>query len=94
MFLWQSFQQLHSLSEGQKRRLTVCSILAQKPTLLLLEEPTVGQDYYNLRNMIEIINHVHKEQQNTMITITHDIRCKKALCDREVKIEGGIIAKS
>nr|WP_318659212.1 ABC transporter ATP-binding protein [uncultured Treponema sp.] len=84
----------HSLSEGQKRRLTVCSILAQKPKLLLLDEPTVGQDYHNLRNMIEIINHVHKEQQNTMITITHDIRCKKALCDREIKIEGGIIEKS
>ncbi len=84
----------HSLSEGQKRRLTVCSILAQKPKLLLLDEPTVGQDYHNLRNMIEIINHVHKEMQNTMITITHDIRCKKALCDREVKIEGGIIEKS
>jgi len=84
----------HSLSEGQKRRLTVCSILAQKPKLLLLDEPTVGQDYHNLRNMIEIINHVHKEMQNTMITITHDIRCKKALCDREIKIEGGIIEKS
>ena len=81
----------HSLSEGQKRRLTVCSILAQKPKLLLLDEPTVGQDYHNLRNMIEIINHVHKETGNTMITITHDIRCKKALCDREVKIAYGKI---
>ncbi|MCR5217069.1 ABC transporter ATP-binding protein [Treponema sp.] len=81
----------HSLSEGQKRRVTVCAILAQKPKLLLLDEPTVGQDYKTLQNMMSIINNVHRQQENTMISITHDIRCMTALCDRKVNIYDGVI---
>ena len=79
----------HSLSEGQKRRVTIAAILAQKPRLLLLDEPTVGQDYAGLRQMVEEINRIHREQENTMITITHDMRCAPALCDRALWLEGG-----
>lgn len=79
----------HSLSEGQKRRVTIAAILAQKPRLLLLDEPTVGQDYAGLRRMVEEINRIHREQENTMITITHDMRCAAALCDRALWLEGG-----
>ena len=81
----------HSLSEGQKRRVTIAAILAQKPRLLLLDEPTVGQDYAGLRRMVEILNAVHREQGGTMVTITHDFRCAAALCDRAVWLEGGRI---
>ncbi len=82
-----------SLSEGQKRRLTVAAILAQKPKLLLLDEPTVGQDYHTLQKMMSLINEIHREQKNTMITITHDIRCKKALCDRELRLVDGEVVE-
>lgn len=81
----------HSLSEGQKRHVTVCAILAQKPKLLLLDEPTVGQDYKTLQNMMMILNTVHREQENTMISITHDIRCMNALSDRNIFICDGRI---
>lgn len=84
----------HSLSEGQKRRVTICAILAQKTRLLLLDEPTVGQDYGTLRNMMAILNKIHREEENTLISITHDIRCMKALCDRRLEIEDGLIAKN
>ena len=82
-----------SLSEGQKRRLTVAAILAQKPKLLLLDEPTVGQDYHTLQKMITLINEIHRTQKNTIITITHDIRCTKSLCDRELKLKDGVIVE-
>ena len=83
----------HSLSEGQKRRVTICAILSQKPRLLLLDEPTVGQDYRTLLNMMEILNRIHREEANTMISITHDLRCMASLCDRRVRIEGGVVTE-
>ncbi|MCD2491557.1 energy-coupling factor ABC transporter ATP-binding protein [Lacrimispora sp. NSJ-141] len=83
----------HSLSEGQKRRVTIAAILAQRPDVLLLDEPTVGQDYKGLCQMVETINQIHKEQDNTMVTITHDFRCASALCDRAFFLEGGRVAR-
>lgn len=76
----------HSLSEGQKRRVTICAILAQKPKLLLLDEPTVGQDYKTLEKMMAVLNRVHRESGNTMISISHDIRCISALCERKIEL--------
>ncbi len=80
-----------SLSEGQKRRVTIAAILAQQPNLLLLDEPTVGQDYAGLRSLVEVLNQVHLEQENTMVTVTHDFRCASALCDLAVWLENGTI---
>lgn len=84
----------HSLSEGQKRRVTIAAILAQQPKVLLLDEPTVGQDYEGLKQMVAVLNDVHREQHNTMITVTHDFRCAAALMDRALFIEDGIVKKS
>lgn len=67
--------------------------LLNKTKLLLLDEPTVGQDYHTLQKMMSLINEIHREQKNTIITITHDIRCKKALCDRELKLKDGVIVE-
>ena len=71
-----------SLSEGEKRKLTVALVLARLPKVLFLDEPTVGQDYDNLLNMINIINEFRNEYKTTIITISHDIRCANSLCDK------------
>lgn len=60
---------------------------------MLLDEPTVGQDYAGLRKLIETLNKLHDVKGNTMITVTHDMRCAEALCDRVIVIKDGIIAK-
>ena len=73
--------------------MTIAAILAQKPRLLLLDEPTVGQDYAGLRQLVEVLNAVHREQGNTMVTITHDFRCAAALCDRALWLENGGILR-
>lgn len=80
-----------SLSEGQKRRVSIASVVATKPKVLLLDEPTVGQDYAGLRDMIEVLNKLHDETGNTMITVTHDMRCAQALCDKCFILEEGVI---
>ena len=62
--------------------------------MILLDEPTVGQDYTGLKRMTEILNTVHQETGNTMITVTHDKRCASALCDKAFLIKNGTIAKA
>ena len=90
--LWERHPQ--SLSEGQKRRVSIAAVAACEPEVLLLDEPTVGQDYDGLCRMVEILNKLHMQSGNTMITITHDVRCAEALCDRAYLIAGGVVAES
>ena len=89
--LWERHPQ--SLSEGQKRRVSIAAVAACEPEVLLLDEPTVGQDYDGLCAMVEILNKLHTQSGNTMITITHDVRCAEALCDRAYLIADGVVAK-
>ncbi|MFI3325853.1 MAG: ATP-binding cassette domain-containing protein [Clostridia bacterium] len=84
----------HALSQGQKRKLSVATMLAVKPEVIILDEPTVGQDYDSLKILVNNINKIHKEENNTVLTITHDIRCANALCDKAIIIENGKIIKT
>ena len=90
--LWERHPQ--SLSEGQKRRVSIAAVAACAPEVLLLDEPTVGQDYDGLCRMVEVLNELHKQTGNTMVTITHDVRCAEALCDVAFLIEGGVAARA
>ena len=89
--LWERHPQ--SLSEGQKRRVSIAAVAACEPEVLFLDEPTVGQDYDGLCQMVEILNQLHMRSGNTMVTITHDVRCAEALCDKAYLIVDGIVAK-
>ncbi len=82
-----------SLSEGQKRRVSIAAVVATNPEVLILDEPTVGQDYKGLCKMVEVLNRIHEETHNTMITVTHDKRCAAALCDYAVWIKDGKVRK-
>jgi energy-coupling factor transport system ATP-binding protein len=82
-----------SLSEGQKRRLTIACVMAMEPETLLLDEPTVGQDFEGLKNILEQLYDIHEKTNNTMITITHDFRCAKAFADRILWMKEGRIYK-
>lgn len=90
--LWHRHPQ--SLSEGQKRRVSIAAVVACAPEVLLLDEPTVGQDYDGLCQMVEILNKLHEQTGNTMIIITHDVRCAEALCDRAYLIADGVVQRS
>ncbi len=80
-----------SLSEGQKRRVSIAAIAAAHPKLLFLDEPTVGQDFNNLKRMVETVNEAHRMRGMSMITVTHDVRCAAALADKVIWIRDGVI---
>lgn len=82
-----------SLSEGQKRKVSIATVVATKPEVLILDEPTVGQDYKGLCEMVEVLNRIHEETKNTMIIVTHDRRCASALCDKSIWIKDGTTYK-
>lgn len=83
-----------SLSEGQKRRVSIAAVVATAPEILILDEPTVGQDYNGLCKMVKVLNSIHEETNNTMITVTHDKRVASALCDYSAWIKDGKIYKT
>lgn len=74
----------YSLSEGQKRKIAALSIILMAPKLLILDEPTVGLDNDSLIKLLDIINILNKKYGTSVISITHDKRCAKALSDRVI----------
>lgn len=82
-----------SLSEGQKRRVSIAAVCASEPTVLFLDEPTVGQDYKNLCKTVETVNKINKNFGTAIVTVTHDKRCAGALADRVLIMENGKISR-
>lgn len=82
-----------SLSEGQKRRASIAAVCASEPTVLFLDEPTVGQDYKNLCKTVETVNKTNKNLGTAIVTVTHDKRCAGALADRVLIMENGKISR-
>jgi len=80
----------HSLSRGERQRLAVASILSLEPDILVLDEPTTGQDRGHLNKFLhrmKKLNHAGK----TIILITHDMSIVAAYADRTIIIDGGKI---
>lgn len=77
----------HTLSEGQKRKVTIAAVLASKPEILFLDEPTVGQDYKNLEIIVNVLEEFNVKYGMSIVTITHDPNCAKKLCDKAIIIK-------
>lgn len=61
------------LSGGQKRRVAIAGILAMKPKILVLDEPTAGLDPRGRRELLELINQYHKKENNIVIFVSHSM---------------------
>jgi len=82
----------HLLSEGQKKRTAIASIFAVEPRVLVLDEPTTGQDGRFLEALEDIISRL-AESGHTVIVVTHDLEFASAIADRWVMIEHGAVIK-
>ena len=76
------------LSQGQKRRLSVASMLLTDQKILFLDEPTYGQDYENRQELMKDMKTLRKDGV-TIVMITHDMSLVKQYASREVLIEDG-----
>ncbi|MBR5309544.1 MAG: ABC transporter ATP-binding protein [Oscillospiraceae bacterium] len=82
-----------SISYGQKKRVTVASIMALGPDTIILDEPTAGQDYRHYTDIIKFINRLNSEYGKTIIFITHDMHLAIENTDRAIVFaDGEIIA--
>ncbi|MEW9500938.1 ABC transporter ATP-binding protein [Jeotgalibacillus marinus] len=77
-----------SLSQGQKRRLSVASMTIDDQTLLLLDEPTYGQDAKSLKNLVGMIQE-RKQQGKTTVMVTHDMELVQEVADRTLLLSDG-----
>ena len=75
----------HQLSLGQRRRVAIATVLAMRPSLLVLDEPSANLDPRTRRELIELLDEVER----TMLVVTHDLPLAARLCERAVILSAG-----
>ncbi|MEJ8771142.1 ABC transporter ATP-binding protein [Streptococcus sp. HCA-5024] len=78
------------LSYGQKKRVTIASILVLGPEILVLDEPTAGQDQRNYTEIMEFLDSL-QEKGHTIVMITHDMQLMLDYSDRALVVSDGQI---
>ena len=78
------------LSGGQQQRVSIGRALANKPSIILADEPTGNLDSKNSKEVLELLKYCVKKYNQTLILITHDINIAKS-ADRVITIEDGEI---
>ncbi len=80
---------ISALSFGQKKRVTIASILVLNPEVIILDEPTAGQDYKHYTEIMEFLKELNEKQGITIIMITHDMHLMLEYTDRAIVIADG-----
>jgi len=80
----------YHLSGGERKRVSIATILCRKPDYLLFDEPTIGQDK-KYRQVLETIIKQQHDQGKTIIIITHDIEFAYENVNRAILLENGSI---
>lgn len=78
-----------ALSFGQKKRVSIASILVMDPRVLILDEPTAGQDYRHYTEIMEFLKRINEVFHITIIMITHDMHLMLEYTDRAIVIADG-----
>ncbi|MGG1148196.1 ABC transporter ATP-binding protein [Bacillus wiedmannii] len=85
---------IQALSYGQKKRVTIASVLTTNPKLIILDEPTAGQDHYHYKQFMTFIRKL-AAKGISFIFITHDMNLTLEYADRAIVLhEGEIIANN
>lgn len=79
---------ISALSYGQKKRVTIASMLVLNPKILILDEPTAGQDYRHFNEIMEFLREINR-QGITVLFITHDMHLMQEYTPRAIVLSDG-----
>lgn len=77
------------LSGGQKRRVAIAGVIAMKPEVLILDEPTAGLDPKAHSDVLDMIVDIHKREKNITIFVSHNMNDVARLCDKVLVMNNG-----
>jgi len=82
---------IDELSGGQARRVAIAGLLASRPRVLVLDEPLAGLDREARRGLIELLGRMRREEDLTLIVISHDLEDMGLACTRSVEVTDGTV---
>lgn len=77
------------LSGGQKRRVAMAGVIAMKPKILILDEPTAGLDPEAKRGILQLVRDVHEHEKNIIVMISHNMTDVACMCDKVIVMDRG-----
>ncbi|HZJ58071.1 MAG TPA: ABC transporter ATP-binding protein [Clostridia bacterium] len=80
---------IFAVSYGQRKRVTIASILVLQPDIIILDEPTAGQDYYHYTEIMNFLDDLNRQYGITIIFITHDMHLAIEYTDRAIVFSDG-----
>lgn len=80
------------LSGGQKRRVAIAGVLAMNPEVLILDEPTAGLDPEGRDEILDLVAHLHKERNITVIIVSHSMEDMAKYVERLIVMNRGTVA--
>lgn len=84
-------RRIDQLSGGQMRRLVLAGLLARSPRALILDEPLAGLDAASQRGLLRLLEDLRRDQNLTVVVISHDFTGLESLCPRTVHLHEGVL---
>ena len=82
---------IDELSGGERQRVLIARALAQEPSILLLDEPTLHLDINHQFSLMDLVKRLSREKNMLVVFVTHDISLAARYCDRVIIMEHGKI---